>query len=171
MPKTRAQKEATLAKLLESFKATKSVIFAGFSGLNVKDTTELRRLLRAEGVEVTVAKRTLLRRTFKELNLPEPGDEVFAGGVQVAFGLQDEVAPARIIHQFAKKHDALKLRGGFIGSSVLSKEQVVALAQLPGQDALRGQFVSVLAAPLRGLVTVLAGPIRGFVTVLSKKPA
>ncbi len=32
-----------------------------------------------------------------------------------------------------------------------------------------GQFVSVLAAPLRGLVTVLAGPIRGFVTVLSKK--
>lgn len=169
MPKTRVQKQTELAELTRSLTAAKSVVFSGFSGLTVKETTELRRRLRAEGISVTVAKRTLVRRALQGLGYPELPDETFAGGVQIAYGAADEVAPARVLHAFSKTHDKLVLRAGLLGKQLLDRRQLLTLAQLPSRDALRGQFVNILAAPLKGLVTVLAGPIRGLVTLLSKK--
>lgn len=169
MPKTRSQKETELTHITEQLKSAKSVVFSGFSKLNVKEITELRRLLRNEGVTVTVAKRTLLQRAMKELNLPVIEDSVFTGGVQVAISQTEETAPARVLQEYTKKHEALTLRAGLLDGVLLSKAQVVALAQLPGKDALRGQLLSVIAAPLRGFVTVMAGPMRGLVTVLSKR--
>lgn len=168
MPKTRSQKEMTLAELVESLKNAKSVVFSGFSGLKVKEVTELRRLLRAEKIELLVVKRTLFARALKEAGLPEPDDQTFAGGMQAAFATEDEVAPARILFQYGKKNRALTLRGGLLGKQLLSPAQVTAMATLPSLPALRGQVVGLIAAPLRGFVTVLAGPMRGLVTVLSK---
>lgn len=169
MPKTRAQKEATLKQVAEALTGAKGLVFSGFQKLSVKETTELRALLRKEGVRLFVAKRTLLTKACEQLKLPVPDAALFAGGLQVAISLEDEVAPARVLHQFAKTHPALELRGGVLDGALMTKQQVTTLAQLPGKDALRGQLVSVLAAPLRGLVTVMAGPLRGFITVLSKK--
>lgn len=169
MPKTRQQKTTDVDQLTKALQGMKGVVFSGFVGLTVKENTELRSLLRKEGVTLTVAKRTLLKKALKEANLPEVPETTFPGGVQLAIASQDEIAPARVLYEYAKKHPALTLRGGFLGTALLTPEQVMSLATLPGKDALRGQLASVIAAPLRGFVSVLAGPLRGLVTVLSKR--
>lgn len=169
MPKTRQQKATNVEQLAKALKGMKSVVFSGFIGLTVKENTELRRLLRKEGAILTVAKRTLLKKALQAAQLPDVPETTFAGGVQLAIASHDEIAPARILYEYAKKHPALTLRGGFLGTTLLTPEQVTSLATLPGKDALRGQLVSVIAAPLRGFVSVLAAPLRGFITVLSKR--
>lgn len=169
MPKTRQQKEATVQQLVDALTGAKGLVFSGFQNLKVQEITELRSLLRTEGVKLFVAKRTLLQKACEQLKLPVPNAAMFVGGLQVAVSAEDEIAPARVLHQFAKTHEALELRGGVLDGALIEKAQVITLAQLPGRDALRGQLVGIIAAPLRGLVTVLAGPIRGFITVLSKK--
>jgi large subunit ribosomal protein L10 len=60
------------------------------------------------------------------------------------------------------------IKGGLMGSDILSLDQVMALADLPSRDQMLAQLVGTLAGPIRGLVTVLSGPSRGLVTCLSQ---
>ena len=60
------------------------------------------------------------------------------------------------------------LKGGLLGKMALDQSQVYALADLPSKDALVGQVVRTIAAPLSGLVTVLSGTMRGLVTCLGQ---
>ncbi|MBI3115428.1 MAG: 50S ribosomal protein L10 [Candidatus Kerfeldbacteria bacterium] len=169
MPKTKQQKADDVKQLTDALQSMKSVVISGYKGLTVNEINELRRMLRIEGVTMKVVKRTLFLKAAKAAGIADLPDGTFEGGIQLAFATNDEVAPARLLFAFAKKHEALDLRAGFLGTDLLTKEQVVSLAQLPGKDQLRGQLVSVIAGPLRGLVTVLAGPLRGLVTVLQKR--
>jgi large subunit ribosomal protein L10 len=60
------------------------------------------------------------------------------------------------------------IKGGILGGRVISKEQVMALADLPSKETLVAMLLGVLNAPARGFVTVLSGPARGLVTALSQ---
>lgn len=171
MAKSRQRKGEELEKFTDILRKAKTIVFSGFAGLTVKEATELRRTLRQEGISLTVVKRTLFRKAAQTLKLPEPPAEVFLGGSQIAYGSDDETAPARLLHSFAKTHQALTLRAGYLNGQLFSSADVLRLAQLPTKDELRGQLVRLVAAPLRGLISVLSGPWRGFLTVLSKKGA
>ena len=72
--------------------------------------------------------------------------------------------------KFAKKHPELKLVAGFDSTGAsLDTATVTALAELPTKDQLRGQLVSVIAAPLTGFLGVANGAQRGFAQVLSQR--
>ena len=167
MPKTRAKKTEEIDGLKDKLTRAKSVVFVNHQGLRVKEATELRNMLRASEVELSVAKRTLLKKAFAETSYKDVDLKQFEGGLGLAFGFGDEGVPAKVLSTFAKTHPALVFVGGLLGARVLSQADVIALSKLPGQQELRGQLVSVIAAPLRGLVTVMAGPARGLVTALS----
>jgi large subunit ribosomal protein L10 len=167
MPKTRARKTEEIDALKDRLSRAKSVVFVNHQGLRVKEATELRNVLRASDVELTVAKRTLLRKAMAGTAHEGVDLKQFEGGLGLAFGFGDEGVPAKVLSTFAKTHPTLALVGGLLGERVLSKADVIALSKLPGQQELRGQLVSVIAAPLRGLVTAMAGPARGLVTALS----
>ncbi|MDD5294780.1 MAG: 50S ribosomal protein L10, partial [Patescibacteria group bacterium] len=66
MPKSREQKKEILRDVAEKVKKAKSVVFAKFDGLGVKENENLRNKLKEEGKEYYVAKKTLLDLAFKE---------------------------------------------------------------------------------------------------------
>ncbi|MFH1171589.1 MAG: 50S ribosomal protein L10, partial [bacterium] len=72
MPKTRAQKKEELAKLTDRLSRMKSVVLSTTMGLKVSDVTKLRKLMRGNGAEYLVVKKTLLERAFagKEIAYP-----------------------------------------------------------------------------------------------------
>jgi large subunit ribosomal protein L10 len=83
-------------------------------------------------------------------------------------GFDDEVAPARVIFQFAKTHDALQVVGAITGDGqILTPAQVKALATLPTREQLLGQVVGTIAAPLSGFVGVMSGNVRSIINVLN----
>lgn len=166
MPKTREQKEQAFSILVDSMKQSKSVVFANFQGLKVKESEELRRLCRKEGVAYVAAKKTLVARALKDAGI-EADPKSFDGAVSVVFGLNDEVAPAQILANFAKTHEAVKLFGGILEGAFIDGAKVTALSQLPNKQQLLGQLVGTLNAPVSGFVNVLAGNIRGLATVLN----
>jgi len=71
------------------------------------------------------------------------------GPTAIAFSTTDAVAPAKILNDFAKKNDALKLKGGVVEGRVIDAEQLKALAELPSRDGLLSMLLSVLQAPMR----------------------
>ncbi|WP_145053355.1 MULTISPECIES: 50S ribosomal protein L10 [Paenibacillus] len=136
--------DAVTAKLRES--ATTVVV--DYRGLNVAQVTELRKQLREAGIEFTVLKNTLLRRATAAAELTEL-DNVLTGPTAIAFSGEDAVAPAKILNDFAKKNDALKLKGAVVEGRVIGEEEVKALAELPSREGLLSMLLSVLQAPVR----------------------
>jgi large subunit ribosomal protein L10 len=168
MPKNKIQKQEIFRTLNEKIKKSKSMVFAGFNALGVKDNENLRAKLRAENSEYYVAKKTLINLALKENNL-DINVRDFDGKVAAIFSYEDEVAPAKILGAFRKDKDKearVFFLGGVLEGKLLSKDQVEALSQLPSKTELYARLVGSMNSPISGFVNVLAGNLRGLVTVL-----
>jgi len=167
MPKSKIQKGEIMRDLTERIKKSKSIVFAGFNALGVKDNEVLRLQLRAENGEYYVAKKTLLGRALKEQGIDNLDTKSLDGKLAVIFSYEDEVAPAKVVDAFRKdKEDKIFFLGGILEGKLLSKTEVEALAKLPSKHELHARLVGTLNAPISGFVNVLAGNLRNLVTVL-----
>lgn len=164
---TKNQKIELVKELVEKIKASKSSVFVDFKGLKVKDATELKKFLRAEGVHYVVVRKTLLDIALKNAGVEGVSIKGMEGQVAIAISNADEVAAAKIIDTFAKTNENIKMLGGVLGSQILSAAEVKALAKIPSKEQLLGQLVGTLNAPISGFVNVLAGNLRGLVQVLN----
>lgn len=166
---SRAAKEQAVDTLSGELGRIKLAVMTDYRGLTVREVEELRGILRAEGITYRVTKNTLLRIAAKNNSaLAEIDPTTFNGPMALAMGFDDEVAPARVIFQYAKTHDALEIVGAITGDGqTLSAAQVKALATLPTREQLLAQVVGTIAAPLNGFVGVMAGNVRSIINVLN----
>lgn len=166
---TRQAKEETVARLTKDLGSLKLAVMTDYRGLSVAEITELRTKLREAGISYRVTKNTLLRIAAK--NTPAFADldpDVFTGPMALALSTEDEVAPARVVFQYARRHGALEIVGALTGDGrLLSPAEVKALATLPTREQLIAQLVGTIAAPLSGLVGVMGANVRGIVAVLN----
>lgn len=162
---TKEQKKVIIAELAEKLKSSKAVVFSDYKGLMVKDMMALRGELRKEGVELKVAKKTLISLALKDAGI-EVDAKKFEGQLAIAISSKDEVAAAKIMAKTAKANENLKIVGGILGIKELSTAEVNALAKIPSKEELLAKLVGSLNAPVSGFVNVLAGNIRGLVNVL-----
>lgn len=163
MSMSRAQKEAEVVELQERFANDEIVVVTHFSGLTVKEISELRRNLRAEGARFKVTKNSLAQRAIKGTKF-EQIEDLFSGPTGIASS-KDPVAAAKIAHNFAKTHEKLVILGGALGEKILNAEEVKQLAMLPSLDEVRSKLVGLLVAGPTKLVGVLQAPARDLVGV------
>ncbi|OLO27185.1 50S ribosomal protein L10 [Alkalihalophilus pseudofirmus] len=143
-----AKKQEVVTEIANKLRDSKSTIVVDYRGLNVAEVTELRKQLREAGVEFKVYKNTMARRATAEVELSDL-DAQLVGPTAIAFGGEDVVAPAKIINEFAKKHEALEIKAGVIEGRIATVEEVKALAELPSREGLLSMLLSVLQAPVR----------------------
>lgn len=167
MAKTRKIKENEVKRLVDNFQGAKSVVFATFRGLTVAKSRELRNKLRQEKVALQVSKKTLLKKAFSAAKVADLDLSALQGNIAVAFGKEDEVAPAKILNSFAKENEQLQLEFGLLDGQLLTLEKIKELAMLPSKLELLAKVVGTINAPLSGLVNVLAGNLRGLVNALN----
>ncbi len=166
MAKSKQQKQQDVQLLVDNLKSAKSVVFANFQGLKVKESEELRKLCREQNVKYIASKKTILKLALKEIGL-DINTKAFAGSPAVIFGIEDEVAPAQIIDKFAKNHEVVNIFGGILENNFIDTTKVNELAKLPTKPQLLGQLVGTINAPISGFVNVLAGNLRNLINVLN----
>lgn len=138
-----------------------------YRGLTVAQISDLRGRLRPSGARLRVLKNTLTRRAAAQAGRDELL-ELLNGPTAITFCGDDPVAPAKALVEFAKKNDALDVRGGVLQGKPIGAADIKALATLPPRHALIGQVVGTMAAPLSGLVTVLGATIGGLARSLQQ---
>ncbi len=153
--KVLSEKQAIVASLVENLKAASSGVLVDYKGITVAEDTALRHELRENGVEYAVVKNTLLRRALDDVNLGEM-DEVLNGTTSLAVSKEDPIAPMRIVNKYAKQlGDRFNIKAGFMDGKVLPLDDVYALAELPSKDALLGQVLGMMLAPITSLAIVI----------------
>lgn len=143
-------KKELVEEITTKFRESKTTVFVDYRGLDVAQITELRRNLREAGVDYKVYKNTMTRRALAEVEM-EGLDDIIVGPTAVAFSNEDVIAPAKVIHAFAKANDQLEIKGGVIDGELATIEQLKELATLPDYDGLVSMLLSVLQAPMRNL--------------------
>lgn len=151
---SKEKKQSIVASFEHLLQDANSVVFVQFNKLTVKLANALRRKLKSEGVAYKVGKKTLLKRVLDakgyQGTLPD-----LDGEIAIAVGV-DALAPAREVYEFQKGNkDALSIVGGVFEGSYKTKEEMLAIATIPGMQQLRGMFVNIINSPIQRFAIVL----------------
>ena len=153
--KNRSLKEAKVAEIKEKLQSAQGVVLSEYQGLNVEEDTQLRKALREAGVEYRVYKNTLVTLAAKELGI-EGLDQYLQGPVSIALGYEDPTAPARVLNDFAKTHEKLKLKAGVIQGTLYGEKEITEIASIPSRDVLLAKLLGSFKAPLSNLAYLLS---------------
>ncbi len=149
------EKKAVVEQLTETLKSASSGVLVDYKGITVAEDTALRQELRENGVEYSVVKNTLVRFAINNVGMEEL-DEVLNGTTSLAVSKDDPIAPMRIINKYAKQMgDRFNIKAGFMDGKVIPLADVAALAELPSKDALLGQVLGMMLAPITSLAIVI----------------
>ena len=157
MDNPRAEKVAVVNEVRDRMEAADGALLTEYRGLTVAELAELRRELTAAGGDYKVYKNTLVRLAVADTPR-EALSDLLTGPTAIAFVQGDVSAVAKALRDFARANPNLIVKGGVVGSAVMSAADIDVLAELPSREALLAQFAGALSAPLQqlaGLVQAL----------------
>ncbi len=162
---SKARKDELVAQYMELIERSRAIYITEYTGMNVKTMDELRNKVYEVDGEYHVTKNTLLKYALESSDMPVP-EELLVGQVATGFALGEAPALAKALADFADSNDTLTLRGGVMGSNLLSAAEVEALAKLPSLEQLRAQIIGLISAPAQNIVSVVASGMRQIVNVI-----
>lgn len=168
-----AAKAVIIDRLAQHLRDAHGAVVLDYRGLNVAQITGLRRQLAEQGIELIVAKNTLLRIAAERASV-DIATELITGPTAVAFGMADEATPARLLRDFVRRNRVVSIKGAVVGGRSVNAAQVERLAELPNRETLLAQLLGALQAPLAQTLGVLQAPAReiaGLAQALSEKRA
>jgi len=164
---TRKKKEELIEAIADKLGKSKAAVFTDYKGLTVEEINEVRSNLREKGIEFKVIKNTLFGLAVKKANLDIDAKELANHPVAVAFGYDDEVAPAKVVFNFAKDHESLEIIGGILEGRSIDAGSVKNLAQMPSREELIAKMIGSMNAPVSNFVGVMHANLRNIVGVLN----
>jgi len=161
----KTEKAVAIEKIKAVAGKSSIAVVADFRGMPVEEMTRLRVKLREVSGEFVVVKNTLARIAF-DGGTHDVIKNNFRENCAIALGMEDPVALARVMSDFAKTSKTLKIRHGSLEGKFLSADQINALARLPGRNELLAQTLGTLNAVPTNFVSLLANTIRGVLYAL-----
>jgi large subunit ribosomal protein L10 len=162
---TKERKEELLKEYAELVQKSEGLILVEYRGLNMKGMDPLRTKVREASGELHVVKNTLALKALEAAGRAAPA-ELFTQTTAVGFAFSDVPAVAKALTAYAKDSEFVKVKGGLLGTKVITPKEVEALAELPPLPVVRAQLLGLLQAPASRLAGVIAGSVRQVVNVV-----
>jgi large subunit ribosomal protein L10 len=143
----RPEKLAVVEEIREKLAASDATVLTEYRGLSVRALAELRGALRGAGTEYKVFKNTLARRAVESAGLDDL-TTLFEGPVAIAFVHGDAVLAAKALRDFGRTNPALVMKGGLLGTRVMTARDLEVLADVPPRDVLLARLAGGFQAPL-----------------------
>jgi large subunit ribosomal protein L10 len=151
---SRKKKEEMVADYVEYLSRSKAIFLTDYRGLSVSEMESLRARIREADGGYSIVKNTLAARALEATNLPVP-DAMLVGPTAVSFAFGDVPALAKVLEDFAKETDILKVKGGVMEGKLLSPEQVSSLASMPPREVILAQLLGLIRQPGNGVAGII----------------
>lgn len=161
MDNPRPQKVAVVTEVKERFEEADAALLTEYRGLNVSALADLRRQLRPVGGEYKIYKNSLVRFAARDAGV-DGLDEMLTGPTAITFVKGDAAAAAKALRDYTKTNPTLVVKGGLLGTKVLTAADVAALADLPSRDVMLARLAGALQAPLVKMAGLLQALPRNF---------
>lgn len=171
---TKAFKNDKVALIKEKIDKAQVVIISEYKGLSVEEITKLRRALQKDGGDFMVTKNTLAKIAIKDTPY-EVMAETLKGPIALAFGFEDQVAPAKALSQFIKDTKKGEILGAVLDGKLMSAEEAKALATLPSKEEIYAKMLGCINSPASGIANsvnaVMSSLVRAIAAVRDQKAA
>ncbi len=161
----REEKKQFITELHHKLETAKASFLVDYKGLDVESLSKLRRQLREGNTELKVVKNRLLKLASKG-TYTELIQDAMSGPSAIVISYDDVVMPAKILINFSKENEHLKVKKGQVTGKVVDFEKIKQLAELPSREQLLAQTLSAMLAVPTSFVRVLNGVIVKFLNVL-----
>ncbi len=166
----RSEKARQIDDIRERFSRMTSAVFVNYAGMTVEEVSKLRDTFREKGVEYRVVKNTLVRKALGDQPYVDGLTTALTGMTAVAWSFEEPSAAARVLKDFKKENEKIKIKAGLLDGQVLDAQAVEnQLAALPSKDEARSMLLATFMAPAQNLVMLLNAPARELVGVLAAK--
>jgi large subunit ribosomal protein L10 len=160
------EKRQAVGELAEMLRNSSALAVADYRGLKVSEMQSVRKALRANGVELHVAKNRLLKIAAGEAGLDEL-TPMLTGPTALATISGDAAAMAKALQDAFRPYKVVSLRGGMLGKTSIDASGLTRLALLPSREVLLARLAGGMAAPMTSMAVVLSANLRNLVGVLS----
>ena len=164
----RQQKEDVVKQLKDDFSDSQALFVVDYRGLSVTQMQGLRKELREKGGSLKVAKIRLMKRAAADQNSAELLIPYLKDQLALVFSKEEAPAVAKVLYDFSKDNEQLRLIAGTLDSELLTQEQITTIAQLPSREILLARVLGSLEAPTAQLILGLNAPMAELITVLQK---
>ena len=147
-------KKQIVADLTEKLQNAVSGVIVNYSGITVENDTKMRAELRKAGVEYAVIKNTMTKRACENVGYGELATAL-EGMTAIAITTEDEIAPAKVLKEYADKVASFEIKCGFIDGAVIDADGVKALADIPSKPILVGKVLGTMMSPVSKLAICL----------------
>ncbi len=171
---TKAFKEDKISQMKEKVDKAQVAIVTEYKGLSVEEITNLRRALQKEGGDYMVTKNTLAKLAIKGTPY-EVLAETLKGPIAIAFGFNDQVAPAKALSKFIKDTKKGEIIAAAMDGRLMSADEAKALATLPSKEEIYAKMLGCINSPASGIANsvnaVMSSLVRAVAAVRDQKQA
>ena len=164
----RAEKQYLTREYAARLNASPFFIVVDYKGLKVGPMTDLRKRLNRAGSEIHIVKNSIFRLAAKEAGVADLNGAL-TGQMAVVTGQKDISAAAKVVKNFNAEFDKLKIKFGYLNNNRLESPDIIALADLPSIEVLRGKLLGLLQTPATKLVALLNTPASQLARVLQAR--
>lgn len=151
-------KKQIVSEINAQLNNTLSAALADYQGLTVAQITALRKTAKDQDVAVRVARNTLVRHAVGGTKF-ECMSKALVGPTLLVFSQDDLGAPARVLREFGKEHDQLKIKALVVDGKFYEANEADLIANLPTREEALARLMGVLQAPVQKMAqTLLAVP-------------
>ena len=144
-----SQKQEVINEIKDRAESAKSIVLFDYRGITDSESKELRVKLRENNADYKVYKNTLMTRAFNDLGIDL--SEGLTGPSAFAYS-DDQIAPIKVLSEFAKEHPALVLKVGIVDGEKADQAKLAEYATLPSRE----QLLTMLAGGMIGVVRDLS---------------
>ena len=152
--KVLAAKQSIVEDLKKRLADSQSGVIVDYRGITVEEDTALRKAMREANVDYSVVKNTLLNFAVKGTDY-EGIAPFLEGPTAIALGVEDPIAPAKVLGDFIDKAKKLTIKTGFIDGKVVEVAEIEKISKLPSKEELLAKAFGSMKAPITNLARVL----------------
>ena len=158
-------------EFVESFNSklskTNFVLVTHYKGLTVSEISSLREKIKDCNAFFKVTKNSLAKRAVENTEYKSL-KQFFVGPTAITYS-DDPVSAAKVVYEFSKENENLKIIAGSMGDKELDIEEIKKLASLPSMETIRTQIAGLISSPLSNIASILSEPSSQIVRLLNSK--
>ncbi|MGH3898662.1 MAG: 50S ribosomal protein L10 [Pseudonocardiaceae bacterium] len=152
----RSDKVDAVAEIVDRFRSATAAVVTEYRGLSMTQLTSLRRSL-GETTTYRVAKNSLVARAARDAGV-EGLDALFVGPTAIAFVQGEPVDATKALRDFAREHNALVIKGGYLDGRSLTVAEIAQLADLESREVLLAKLAGAMKGNLSKAARLFAEP-------------
>jgi large subunit ribosomal protein L10 len=153
------EKERIVQDASARLQGIRGVFLADLSGMTVESVSRLRKKCREQKIQVKVIKNTLLKRALNASGITALDDHL-VGPTSLVFSPDSEMAPAKVLVDFAKETEKPRVKAAVVDGRLLDDKAIAMLATLPSREVLLGQVLATFIAPMTTFLAAIDATLR-----------